>query len=339
MPEPLGLQIIGTGHAVPDRVLTNQYFVDRLDTTHEWIRDRTGILERRVVSEGESTATLATAAARKAIADAGLSPEDIDLIIVATITPECSFPSTACFVQQALGMPPRPAFDCSAACSGFVYGLILGAFMLQGGHYRHVLVIGAETMSRITDYEDRATCILFGDGAGAVVLAAPPDATGPAMLHHQMSAMGSGTSVLSVPGGGSRLPFSQMTIDERLHYIKMQGREVYRLAVKRNFELVDTTLRETGITADELALVIPHQSNLRIIESARERLGLPPDRMFTNIQKYGNTSAASVPIALDEACRQGRISRGDAIILVAFGGGLTWGASVVRWCAARTRPS
>lgn len=330
MPEPLGVQIVGTGRAVPDRVLTNQYFIDRLDTTDEWIRERTGILERRVVSEGESSATLGTAAAREAIADAGLTPSDIDMIIVATITPECSFPSTACFVQEELGTPPTPAFDISAACSGFIYAMLQGVFMLQGGHYRHILVIGVETMSTITDYEDRATAILFGDGAGAAVLAATPDASGPCLLHHQMCAQGSGPTVLTVPAGGSRLPTSQMTVDERLHYIKMQGREVYRHAVKRNFELVDTTLREVGITAEDIAVVIPHQSNLRIIESARERLGLPKDRMFCNIQKYGNTSSASVAMGLDECYKSGRIKPGDLVLLIAFGAGYTWASALLR---------
>jgi len=329
-PKPLGVRIVGTGRAIPDRVLTNQYFSDRLDTSDKWIRERTGIRERHVVSEGESTATLATDAGRKAITDAGLTPADIDLIIVATITPECFFPSTACFVQEKLGMAPTPAFDLSAACSGFVYGLLTGTFMLQGGHYRHILVIGAETMSKITDYDDRATAILFGDAAGAVVLAPTPDLSGPCILHHSMCADFSGVSVLSVPAGGSHLPTTQMTLDERMHLIKMQGREVYKLAVKRNFELVDKTLEEAGITADDLAIVIPHQSNLRIIESARQRLGLSKERMFTNIEKYGNTSSASVPVALDECRKTGRIKPGDLILLIAFGAGFTWASALLR---------
>lgn len=330
MLEPLGVKIIGTGHALPERVLDNQFFIDRLDTTDAWIRERTGILERRIVSEGETTATLATDAAREAITDAGLTPADIDMIIVATITPECFFPSTACFVQQNLGMPPTPAFDCLAACSGFIYALLIGTFTVQASKHRNVLIIGAETMSKITDYDDRATCILFGDGAGAAVITATPDTTGPCILHYQMSAAGSGTSLLSVPAGGSLLPPSQMTLDERLHYIRMQGREVYKLAVKRNIELVDTTLRETGISVEDITLVIPHQSNLRIIESARDRLGLPKDRMFTNIQKYGNTSAASIPLAIDECRKTGRIKSGDLVLLVSFGAGFTWGSALLR---------
>jgi 3-oxoacyl-[acyl-carrier-protein] synthase-3 len=311
-------------------VLNNQYFVDRLDTTDAWIRERTGIMTRHVVGPGESTATLATAAAREALGDAGLTPQDVDAIIVCTITPECGFPSTACFVQQELGARTVPSFDLAAACSGFIYGLLVGAFMLQGRHFRNILLIGAETMSRISDYEDRNTCILFGDGAGAVVLSATADADGPGILHYQLHAQGNGTQMLCVPAGGSRLPASQMTINERLHYVKMQGREVYKLAVKCNFDLVDSTLQETGISPDQLAIVIPHQSNLRIIESARERLGLPPERMFTNIQRYGNTSAASIPLGMDECRKAGRTRPGDLVLLVAFGAGLTWGSALLR---------
>ena len=327
---PLGVKISGTGRSVPERVLNNQYFIDRLDTTDAWIRERTGILERRVVGPNESTATLATAAALEALRDANMTAQDIDAIIIATITPECFFPSTACFVQQALGARTVPSFDIAAACSGFIYGVMTAAFMLQGGHFKNILVIGAETMSKITDYEDRNTCILFGDGAGAAILTAMPDANGPAILHYLLHSSGSGPSMLSVPAGGSHLPTSQLTLNERLHYIKMQGREVYKLAVKRNLEMIDTTMREAGITAEQLTLVIPHQSNLRIIESARERLNLSPDRMFTNIQRYGNTSAASVPLGLDECRKNGRIKSGDLVLLSAFGAGLTWGSALIR---------
>lgn len=330
MPEPLGIRISGSGRALPDKVVPNQWFVDRLDTTDDWIRERTGILERRIAGEGESTATLATQAAKKALTNANMTAADIDLIIVSTITPECQFPSTACFVQQALGGPPVPAFDVAAACSGYIYGFILSSFLLQNSPYKNILLIGAETMSRITDYEDRSTCILFGDGAAATILSAVPDANGSALLYHCMQAEGSGLSMLAVPAGGSRLPASKMTLDERLHYVKMQGREVYKLAVKRNLELIDTTLAEAGVKPDDIALVIPHQSNLRIIESARQRLGLPQDRVFTNIQRYGNTSAASIPIGLDECRETGRIKSGDLVLLVAFGAGLTWGSALIR---------
>lgn len=330
MSNPLRVRISGTGRALPDKVLSNQFFIDNLDTTDEWIRERTGILERRVVVEGESTATLATNAAKKALEDAKLTPADLDMIIVATITPECYFPSTACFVQQALKAPPIPAFDLAAACSGFIYAFMNATFLLQGGHYRNILILGAETMSRITDYEDRATCILFGDGAGAAILSATSDPTGPSVLHYKLHAEGSGPTMLTVPAGGSRMPASPKTIAERYHYIKMQGREVYKLAVKRNLELIDETLSEAGISPEDIALVIPHQSNLRIIESARQRLGLPPERVFTNIQRYGNTSAASIPLGLDECRRSGRIKSGDLVLLVAFGAGLTWGSVLIR---------
>lgn len=330
MPDPLGIRIAGSGRALPEQVVPNQWFVERLDTTDDWIRERTGILERRKVSDGESTATLATLAARRAMSDAKMTPADIDMIIVSTITPECQFPSTACFVQQALGGPPVPAFDLAAACSGYIYGFIVSSFLLQKSPYRNILLIGAETMSRITDYEDRSTCILFGDGAAATILSAVPDASGPALLHHSMQAEGSGLSMLAVPAGGSRLPASKMTIDERLHYVKMQGREVYKLAVKRNLELIDTTLAEAGVKPDDITLVIPHQSNLRIIESARQRLGLPQERIFTNIQRYGNTSAASIPIGIDECRECGRIKPGDLVLLVGFGAGLTWGSALIR---------
>lgn len=330
MPDPLGMRIAGTGSFLPERVLTNEYFEQRLDTTDKWIRERTGIIERRAAGEGESTATLAAAAGKAALADAGISADDLDLIIVGTTTPEALLPSTACYVQQAICTQPVPAFDLNAACTGYVYALINATLMLQTGHYRNILVIGAETMTRIVDPEDRATCILFGDGAGASVLTATPDAQGPAVLHFKMSAEGSGDKLLYVPAGGSRLPPSQMTIDERLHYVKMSGREVYKAAVKRNFQLVDSTLSEAGVSSEDIALVIPHQSNLRIIESVRQRLGLPEDRIFVNIQHYGNTSAATIPIGLDESLKSGRIKSGDLILLIAFGAGFTWGSALIR---------
>jgi 3-oxoacyl-[acyl-carrier-protein] synthase-3 len=330
MPKQLGVKIAGTGRALPDKVLNNQFFVDHLDTTDEWIRERTGIQERRVVVEGETTASLATTAARAALADAKMTPQDLDMIIVSTITPECPFPSTACFVQQALKAAPIPAMDLAAACSGFIYGLVNASFLLQGGHYKNILVIGAETMSKITDYEDRSTCILFGDGAGAAILSATQPGDSECILHYKLHAEGSGLTMLCVPAGGSRVPASRMTVDERLHYVKMQGREVYKLAVKRNLELVDSTLSEAGIRAEDISLVIPHQSNLRIIESARQRLGLAPERIFTNIQRYGNTSAASIPIALDECRKTGRVKPGDLILLIGFGAGLTWGSALMR---------
>ncbi len=328
--KPLGVRIAGTGRYLPERILDNRHFEQHLDTSDGWIRERTGILQRHIVSPGETTATMGVAAARQAIADAALTLDDIDMIIVATITPDAPLPSTACFVQKELGIRPVPAFDLVAACSGFIYGLINATFMLQTGHYRNILLIGAETMTSMTDYEDRATCILFGDAAGAAVLSASPAPEGPALLHFQMCAEGSGDSLLFVPAGGCRLRTSRMTVDERLHYVKMNGREVYKRAVKRNHELVDRTLIETGIKASDIALVIPHQSNLRIIESARERLGLPKERVFTNIERCGNTSSASIPVGLDECLKTGRIKRGDLVLLIGFGAGFTWASALIR---------
>lgn len=330
MPNPLGLKILGTGRALPEKVLFNRDFEKMVDTTDEWIRARTGIEKRHIAGENESTATLAIDAAKDAIADAGLTAADIDVIIVATITPECVFPSTACFVQDGIGARDVPAFDLSAACSGFIYAFLVGAQMVQGDAYRHVLIIGAETMSRITDYQDRASCVLFGDGAGAAVLSSMPDTSGSCILHGQIHACGKNSTILWVPAGGSRLPASQMTVRERLHYVKMQGREVYKVAVKKNMEVIEKTLAEAGVSADELALVIPHQSNLRIIESAREKLGIPREKMFTNIQTCGNTSAASVAMGLDECRKSGRIQPGDLVLLVAFGAGWTWGSALLR---------
>lgn len=335
MTKPLGVRIAGTGHALPRRVVPNEEFEKRLDTSDAWIRERTGIRERRFASReaGETTAGLAVEAAKQALAEARLSADDMDLIIVATITPEAILPSTACFVQRELCTRPVAAFDLVAACSGFVYAVLNASFMLQNGHYKRVLVIGAEIMSVITDMEDRGTCILFGDGAGAAVLVAtgesPADGS-PGILHYHMGAEGSGDSLLHVPAGGSRVPTSKATLDERLNYVKMNGREVYKRAVKRNLDLVDWTLAESGFKADDIALVIPHQSNQRIIESARERMGLPPDRVYCNIDRIGNTSSASIPICLDECRKSGRIKSGDLVLLIAFGAGFTWASALIR---------
>ncbi len=332
MIKPLGVRIAGTGHALPKRVVPNAEFAARMETSDAWIRERTGICERRFASRqaGETTASLACDAARRALDDAGMSADDMDMIIVATITPEAILPSTACFVQQTLCTKPVAAFDLVAACSGFVYSLLMGAFMLQKSRFKNVLVIGAEVMSGITDMEDRATCILFGDGAGAAVLTATDSDEGPAILHYTMNAEGSGDSLLHVPAGGSRVGTSNMTVNEKLHLIKMNGREVYKRAVKRNHDLVDWTLQESGVKAEDIALVIPHQSNLRIIESARERMGLPPDRVYSNIDRIGNTSSASIPICIDECRRSGRIKSGDLVLLIAFGAGFTWASALIR---------
>ncbi|MCZ6683470.1 MAG: ketoacyl-ACP synthase III [Planctomycetota bacterium] len=324
------VKISGTGRFLPEKILTNKDFEALVSTTDQWIRERTGIKERHIAGEGESTATMAAEASRNALADAGLKPTEIDMIIVATITPECFFPSTACFVQDSIGANSVPSFDISAACSGYIYALLLGAQFLQNEQYRHVLIIGSETMSRITDYQDRSSCILFGDGAGAVVLSSSKDPSGPCILHSKMHASGANSTMLWVPAGGSRLPTSEMTVRERLHYIKMQGREVYKVAVKKNIEVIERTLAEAGVSPEELAVVIPHQSNLRIIDSAREKLGLPKEKMFTNIQNCGNTSAASIAMGLDECRKTGRLTAGDIVLMVAFGAGWTWASALIR---------
>lgn len=330
MPSPLPLKIAGTGRFVPARVLNNAHFESYLDTSNEWIMERTGIRERHVVSDGESTLTLAEGAARAALADAGLEPKALDLIILATSTGDFIFPPTAGCLVNKLGIQGTPSFDLSATCSGFIFALVTGAHMLQSGAYRRVLVIGAESMSRVTDYEDRGSCILFGDGAGAMVIESGGDANGPCMLHHRIASCGSGTELLWIPAGGTRRPANAMTVSERLHFLKMQGREVFKSAVVTLRQTIETTLAEAGYKPDDLALVLTHQSNLRIIESARAKLGLPPEKMYVNIDRFGNTSAASVPIALDEVRKAGRVKSGDLVMMAAFGAGFTWGAALLR---------
>jgi 3-oxoacyl-[acyl-carrier-protein] synthase-3 len=320
--------LAGFGSQLPDKRLTNDDLSKMVETNDEWITQRTGIRERRIAAEGESTASLATAAARKAIASAGLEPADIELIVCATITPEMVFPSTACFVGAALGLGGVPAFDLSAACSGFIYALVAGANFVKAGQFRNVLVIGAETLSRITDYTDRSSCILFGDGAGAVVLKQSSE-PGRGLIYSSLHADGAGADAMKcIPG--SRFPLNQQMIVDRDHFMKIKGREVYKFAVTKFEELIHEAMRACELTAQDVKLIIPHQVNQRIIDSAMEKLGLPLEKAFVNIDRYGNTSAASIPIALDEAYRTGRFKTGDAVIFVAFGGGLTWANAVAR---------
>jgi len=308
--------------------MTNKDFAKYLDTSDEWIVERTGIRERRIATEGETTAPLATAAGRAALEEAGVKPGEVDLVICATITPEVPFPATSCFVQRDLGLVNAAAFDISAACSGFVYAIVIAAKFLQGGTWKTALVIGADCMSRVSDYQDRSTCILFGDGAGAAVLGrgVPGDSRG--ILHSRLYADGDGAELLYVPAGGARRPTSEQTVAAREHYMKMRGREIYKFAVSRMREIIDQTLCEAGVRPEDVDMVIPHQSNLRIIESARDRIGWPPEKMLINIDRYGNTSAASVGIGLDEVRRSGRIGEGDLILLIAFGAGLTWASAL-----------
>ena len=322
-----GAIIAGTGSALPEKRLTNDELARMVDTNDEWIVQRTGIRERRIAGPNDTTASLGTAAARRAIEAAGLEPKDIDLVLCATITPEMVFPSTACFIGAELGIPGAAAFDMSAACSGFIYGAVTGANFVKAGQYKNVLVIGAETLSRITNYKDRSSCILFGDGAGAVVLQRHND-TRRGLVYSTLHADGTGGEVMKCTPG-SRFPVCESMIAEGGHYMQIRGREVYKFAVTKFEELIVEAMRACELTADEV-LIVPHQVNQRIIDSAMEKLGLPPEKAYVNIDRYGNTSAASIPIALDEAWRAGKIRQGDVIIFVAFGAGLTWANAVVR---------
>ena len=328
----LHAHVVGWGKYVPRRVLTNDDLSRMVDTSDEWIRTRTGIRERHLAEEGETTATMAVEAARRALEVARLSPAQLDLIIVATVTPDHLFPATACLVQDALGATHAAAFDLSAGCSGFIYALTVAAHLLETGAYQTALVIGAETLSRITDWSDRATCVLFGDGAGAVVLQAGENEGG--VLATLLGADGSGGDLLMLPAGGSRWPASHRTVAEGLHYLRMQGREVFRFAVRKMPAATREVLEKAGLSLDEVALLIPHQANRRIIDAAARALGIPEEAVYVNLDRYGNTSAASIPIALCEAAEEGRIRPGDLVVCVGFGAGLTWGAAAVRW----TRP-
>ena len=323
-----GAIITGTGSALPEKRLTNDDLSKMVDTNDEWIVQRTGIRERRIAGPGESTATLATAAARRALESAGIQAKDLDLIICGTISPEMTFPSTACFVAAALGLTSTPAFDVTAACSGFIYTLETAACFIKAGRYKNVLAIGAETLSRLTDYKDRGSCILFGDGAGAVVLQRSNEANR-GVIYSSLHADGNGWEMLYC-APGSRHPADEAMLASGNQYMKIKGREVYKFAVLRFEELIEDAMRKCELTADSIKLIVPHQVNKRIIDSAMEKLGIGPEKAFVNIDKYGNTSAASIPIALDEAWRAGKIVKGDVIVLVAFGAGLTWANAVVR---------
>ena len=321
--------ILGIGSYVPERVVTNHDLTKTIDTSDEWIIERTGIRERHIVGEGEATSDMATRAAERALQDAGISAEELDLIIVATVSPDMAFPSTACLVQDNLKATKAAAFDLTAVCTGFIYGLVTASAFIQAGTYKKILVIGAEALSKITDWEDRNTAILFGDGAGAVVLGETKPGHG--ILGTYLGAEGAGGDLLKLPAGGSRQPASAETIEKRLHFTHMDGNEVFKFAIKVMGEAANKALENAGLTKENVDLLVPHQANLRIIQSAAKRLNLPMDRVVVNVDKYGNTSAASVPIALDEAVKSGRIKNGDTLVLVGFGGGLTWGASVIKW--------
>ncbi|HWI40852.1 MAG TPA: beta-ketoacyl-ACP synthase III [Verrucomicrobiae bacterium] len=322
-------RIRGTGSAVPAKVLTNFDLEKMVDTTDEWITTRTGIRERRIAVEGEYTSTFAAAAARNALEMAGVSAEEIDLIIVATITPDFPFPATACLVQDAIGAKNAAAFDIAAACSGFVYGLSIADRFIRTGGAKKALVIGAEVLSRIVDWTDRNTCLLFGDGAGAAVLVAEEGEHG--VLSTHIHSDGSYWELLYQPGCGSRNPPSQSTLDQRKIFLMMQGNEVFKLAVRAMEEAAYEALEANGVTKEQLDFFIPHQANRRIIDAIAKRLAVGEDKVYVNLDRFGNTSAASIPIALDEANRKGLIREGNLVLFDAFGGGLTWGSALVRW--------
>lgn len=323
--------ITGTGSYVPQRVLTNADLEKMVETTDQWIVDRTGIRERRIAGENEPTSAMAAEAARRALAAAGATAEQVDLIIVATITPDMVFPNTACFVQHQIGAKNAVCFDLEAACSGFLYSLDVAKQFVATGVYNTVLVIGAEKISTITDWSDRSLCVLFGDAAGAAVVQPAKDGDGHGLIHSVLRSDGGLADLLKLPGGGSRFPASEETIRQKLHYMKMDGREVFKHAVTCMISAARQTLEETGLDVADLTLIIPHQANMRIIKAISDRLGGDENQYFVNLDRYGNTSAASVIVALDEAYRAGRLKKGDLVLLVAFGGGFVWGASLLQW--------
>jgi len=324
-----GATIAGMGLSIPPRVVTNHDLERLVDTNDEWVRTRTGIRERRVAPDGVATSDLAVEAAQRALTQARVDAKDVDLIIVGTATPDMLFPATACLVQDRLGATRAGAFDASAACSSWAYAAAMGHAAIAAGTAETVLVIGAETLSRITDWTDRATCVLFGDAAAAAVLR--PCALDEGFLAFHLGSDGSGGSLICLPAGGSRLPPSAETVAARDHYLKMNGREVYKFAVRAIPRAIERVAELAGVSVEDVDCFIPHQANLRIIEAAARRLGQPMDRFFVNVERYGNTSSASVPVALCEAVEQGRIRPGDLVVFVAVGGGLTWGAAAMRW--------
>lgn len=321
--------IIGTGSYVPEQVVTNKDLEKLVDTSDEWIVTRTGISERRKAESHIATSDMGVIAGQRAIEAAGLKPDDIDLIIVATITPDMFFPSTACIIQEKIGAVNASAFDLSAACTGFIYGLAVGSQFIASGMYKHVLVIGAETLSRILNPADRNTLVLFGDGAGAAVLGPVEDGKG--FLAFDLGSDGSGGNLLYLEAGGSRLPVSEETIKKGQHYLAMSGNDVFKFAVRIMGETSLKTLEKAGLTREDVDYLVPHQANIRIVDAAVKRLKLPAEKVYVNLDKYGNMSGASIPVALDEALKENKINKDDIIVLVGFGAGLTWGACVIRW--------
>lgn len=326
----LRARVTGTGSALPDKILTNTDLERMVDTCDEWITTRTGIKERRIAAEGEYTSTFAIKATLRAMEMAGITADELDLIILGTVTPDFPFPATSCIIQQAIGADRAAVFDVSAACSGFVYGLSIADKFIRSGEAKKVLVIGAEVLSRIVDWSDRNTCILFGDGAGAAIVEASADDTG--ILSSHIFSNGSFWNTLYQPGCGSRNPATNSsTLEERLFFIRMEGNDVFKHAVRAMEEAAFAALTANNMSPSDISLFIPHQANRRIIDATAKRLGIDEDRMFVNLHNYGNTSSASIPIALDEANRSGRLNPGDILLLDAFGGGFTYGSALLRW--------
>jgi 3-oxoacyl-[acyl-carrier-protein] synthase-3 len=321
-------KIVGLGTYLPKKVLTNLDLEKMVDTSDEWIKTRTGIRERRIAEKGTATSELAYMAAKSAIKNAGLRPKDIELIIVATITPDMQFPSTSCMVQKKLGAFSAACFDIGAACSGFIYGMNIAREFLANGTYKNALIIGAELLSTIVDWSDRNTCILFGDGAGAAVLV-PSKSNG--IISTYLGADGRDSELLTLPGGGSRFPATYETLNNKLHFLKMSGNEVFKMAVRIMADAVNKALSKCNLTCKDIDCLIPHQANIRIIKSVAKRINLCDEKVYINLERYGNMSSASTAVALAEAVKTGKIKKGDIVALVAFGSGLTWGASVLKW--------
>ena len=321
--------VTATAHSVPDKVMTNSYLEAIVDTSDEWIRTRTGIVQRHVVDESEATSDISTEIAKNLLAKRGIGPEEIDVIIVGTVTPDHFTPSTAAIVQKNINAKNAWGFDLSAACSGFLYGLVTGANFIESGQHKKVMVIGVDTMTSILDFQDRDTCVIFGDGGGGVILEPTSHSNG--IIDSIMRMDGSGGDYLIVPGGGSRIPATIDSVKDRKHYIKQDGKTVFKHAVKGMAEVSEKILSNNNLTGKDVALFIPHQANKRIIDAAAERCGIPKDRVLINIDKFGNTTAGTIPIALDEAVNSGRIQEREYVLLSAFGAGFTWGSILMRW--------
>jgi 3-oxoacyl-[acyl-carrier-protein] synthase III len=330
IPRPFA-EMVSIGVAVPPGVLTNADLTKMLDTSDEWIVERTGIRERHIARPDQSVAMLSCEASMKALQDAGLTPQDLDSIVLATASPDRLLPATACDLQALLGADQAAAFDISAACPGFVFATGVAEGLIASGQSETVLVVGAEKLSTITDFQDRSTAILFGDGAGAVVIRKTSGADGRGILSTYLRSDGKLAPLLFRPGGGSADPISEKVVCERSHYMKMAGREVFKAAVLSMSEACDEAMRRAGVTADQIDLLVPHQANIRIIEATAKHAGMPMDKVMVNVDRYGNTSSASIPLALEQALAEGRVGRGSLLLFVAFGAGFTWGSSVVRW--------